>query len=475
MQHKVASQADALEIAMKLEASPIAEISVGMAQIHNQLANLTLQLQDIKKCKEVREEVWCTQCKTEGHSREHCPIFAEYLASSTPNPLPQARGPWCEICRTNGHRPQYCPLLQKYVQTPKNMFFTFCKSVGHDDNNCRAYELMIERTQDVNAMQSDQQNNIGTAWYDQGRARCGGFRGCGRGGGFGIGRRQINYYSCRQQGNYKRDCTNPTIICKYCQSYDHVIEECPILQNKWQEKRPWMGNHNVQLIGVENRTRHKNLNVIMRSGWATDGAQKAGEKQPTTEWVQKSTMKPPIFDLQKEKKTFLQAQRDFCDLGASCSKTDDKRKGTARILLRSDPYAGEVQHQMSTRPYEESESTGLVRSFLQNCLKLLRDERELLEIQTLIHRCEQSTPIIATNIVVHQIKKYIRTRKEMRLNAQIGDYEMDEVILDLGSEVNVLTKKTWELLGKPKLRYSPIQLRLANQQRVCPMGRLSNV
>ena len=44
----------------------------------------------------------------------------------------------------------------------------------------------------------------------------------------------------------------------------------------------------------------------------------------------------------------------------------------------------------------------------------------------------------------------------MQLNAQIGDYEMDEVILDLGSEVNVLTKQTWELMGKPKLRYSPI-------------------
>ena len=30
-------------------------------------------------------------------------------------------------------------------------------------------------------------------------------------------------------------------------------------------------------------------------------------------------------------------------------------------------------------------------------------------------------------------------------------------------------------MGKPKLRYSPVQLRLANQQRVNPMGRLSNV
>jgi hypothetical protein len=67
------------------------------------------------------------------------------------------------------------------------------------------------------------------------------------------------------------------------------------------------------------------------------------------------------------------------------------------------------------------------------------------------------------NRVVHQIKKYIQTGKEIRLSAQIGDYDMDEVILDLGSEVNVLMKQTWELMGKHKLWYSPIQLKLANQ------------
>jgi len=104
---------------MKLEALLIDETSVGMVNIQNQLANLTLQLHDMKKGKEVREEVWCTRCRTEGHSKEHCPIFVEYLESGAPNPLPQARGPWCEICKVNGHRSQECPLLQKYVQTSK--------------------------------------------------------------------------------------------------------------------------------------------------------------------------------------------------------------------------------------------------------------------------------------------------------------------------------------------------------------------
>ena len=44
----------------------------------------------------------------------------------------------------------------------------------------------------------------------------------------------------------------------------------------------------------------------------------------------------------------------------------------------------------------------------------------------------------------------------MRLSMQIGDYDIDEVVLDLGSKVNVLTKQTWELMGNPKLRYFPI-------------------
>lgn len=123
----------------------------------------------------------------------------------------------------------------------------------------------------------------------------------------------------------------------------------------------------------------------------------------------------------------------------------------------------------------ESELTGLVRSFLKSCLKLLRDERVLLKMQNLINKCEQPTSLDAANKDVHHIKKYIRIGREMRLSEQIGDYDMDEVILDLGSEVNVLTKQTWEIMGRSKLSYSPIQLKLANQQKVCPLGRLSNV
>ena len=61
------------------------------------------------------------------------------------------------------------------------------------------------------------------------------------------------------------------------------------------------------------------------------------------------------------------------------------------------------------------------------------------------------------------------------MNIQIRDYEVDSVILDLGSDVNIMTKQTWKLMGKPTLGWSPVQLRLANQAKVQPIGHASNL
>lgn len=83
---------------MKLEASPISEIGIGMVQIQNQLANQTIQLQDMKKGKEVTEKIWCIRCKVEGHHKYQRPLFHEYLASGAPNPLNDGARPWCKIC-----------------------------------------------------------------------------------------------------------------------------------------------------------------------------------------------------------------------------------------------------------------------------------------------------------------------------------------------------------------------------------------
>jgi hypothetical protein len=146
MQQKVASQDDALDISMKLEATPVGESNPGMSHILSQLTSLSLQVEYMKndKVKEKREDIWCIICKVEGHEKEHFPLFNEYLAFGDRNPLKQATLPWCEVCRTR-HHPGECYYMQKYVQKPTNLYCTFCKYVGHDEKDCRAYNLMHER------------------------------------------------------------------------------------------------------------------------------------------------------------------------------------------------------------------------------------------------------------------------------------------------------------------------------------------
>ena len=46
---------------------------------------------------------------------------------------------------------------------------------------------------------------------------------------------------------------------------------------------------------------------------------------------------------------------------------------------------------------------------------------------------------------VNHIGKILKTGRELRMNAQIGNYDMDFIIQDLGSDVNILTRKTWEI------------------------------
>jgi hypothetical protein len=106
---------------------------------------------------------------------------------------------------------------------------------------------------------------------------------------------------------------------------------------------------------------------------------------------------------------------------------------------------------------------------------LIQDERVVQELQNLIRKYEIRRIDHVLNKAVHQLSKKRRKNKELHLNAQIGEYDIDYVVLDLGSEVNVMTKKTWALMGKPKLIYSLIRLRMDNQQVVSPFGRLEHV
>ena len=61
------------------------------------------------------------------------------------------------------------------------------------------------------------------------------------------------------------------------------------------------------------------------------------------------------------------------------------------------------------------------------------------------------------------------------MNVQIGEYDVDSIILDLGLDVNFLTKEMWEMMGMTKLLWSLVQLCMENQAKVSPIGKVAHL
>ena len=77
----------------------------------------------------------------------------------------------------------------------------------------------------------------------------------------------------------------------------------------------------------------------------------------------------------------------------------------------------------------------------------MRNEQAIGEIQRIIDQYQPSSSMSSAQHVVHSIMGHTRIGREMRLTTQVGEFEMDEVILDLGLEVNVLTKQNMGIDG----------------------------
>jgi hypothetical protein len=129
-----------------------------------------------------------------------------------------------------------------------------------------------------------------------------------------------------------------------------------------------------------------------------------------------------------------------------------------------------LRHLINLLHHRREKRLRKLMEFLCTCVTLIRDEGIVQELQNLIRHYELGKIDPLLNREVHQIGKKRSTNKELHLNSQIREYDIDYVVLDLGSEVNVMTKQTWALMGKLKLIYSPIRLRMANRQVVSPFG-----
>lgn len=147
--------------------------------------------------------------------------------------------------------------------------------------------------------------------------------------------------------------------CTYCKSFNHAIEEFPVLLAKIQEKRH---NQNVQFIGVEQQSPNPTVNVVTCSGVVTGGQ----PAKPNGTWVQKVEEKHSAIDLSKIKETFVHTSKEFCIPDRPLGKGKGPKVAGRSMELRSDWKAS-----TSAETCQENEPTSNIKSFLQSCLKLI--------------------------------------------------------------------------------------------------------
>jgi len=131
-QQKITTQEEALEIAMRLHETPMQDPNLGVQQIHVQLKNICLEMQSLKQDRtvrpEVRKEVWCMKCKSQGHDKYQCMVIKNYLAGGVPMPLrPKAQvGPsvtptlWCVIYQVAKNMPWIIAICYRSIRKLHN-------------------------------------------------------------------------------------------------------------------------------------------------------------------------------------------------------------------------------------------------------------------------------------------------------------------------------------------------------------------
>jgi hypothetical protein len=187
-----------------------------------------------------------------------------------------------------------------------------------------------------------------------------------------------------------------------------------VLLAKLQERRGPHQNPQVQLIYTEPHGEDPRVDVITRGGVVTGEDRLTPGKITKDSGIRKATEKTQMFDAKKERQMFEEARKEFIGDQGSAPKT--------RPEVRE--YGMPLAFDQSASPKEGKEVRKLME-FLYTCIRLIQDESDVQELQNLIRHYELGKIDPLLNRVVHQIGKKRRSNKELHLNAQIGEYEID--------------------------------------------------
>jgi hypothetical protein len=174
------------------------------------------------------------------------------------------------------------------------------------------------------------------------------------------------------------------------------------------------------LISAEPRGEDPRVVVITRGGVVTGEDRVTLGKTAEGSGIRRAAEKAQLFDPRRERHTFEEARKEFVE------GKDSSFKAQPEVRECEMPPAFD----QSARQGKE---VSKLMDFLYTCINLIKDEKVVQELQHLVRQYEIGRIDPMLSRVVNQVSRKRRTNKELHLSAQIGDYDVDYVVLDLGS------------------------------------------
>lgn len=141
-------------------------------------------------------ELWCTECKTDGHTKGSCP-----------------KNQFCDICQIIGHSTKECPFNMK-TRGSSQVFLIQEASPSGSSGNTNSTGATSGGYRNNGRGQNNNNNNDNRSriQYDA------------------SGRPIVQCRTCNLWGHFARDCTTTStlkLLCRWCGPGDHEDSQCP--------------------------------------------------------------------------------------------------------------------------------------------------------------------------------------------------------------------------------------------------------
>ena len=115
------------------------------------------------------------------------------------------------------------------------------------------------------------------------------------------------------------------------------------------------------------------------------------------------------------------------------------------------------------------------RSRVKELICLVQEDKAVSQLIELLYNMKHNNNIEKQTKNICSINQKVKSDFDPLVDLEIEGYHVQQVVLDFGSQVDIMNGNTWEQLGRPRLYESGIYLKLAAQGLIEPIEVWRNV